>query len=88
LPEKVTSHTAFRCTAPRFSTSASTPFSQNLVLNATFGSRIATATFNYDVPAITGLSSSRSTAGGSITVFGTDFGTFQLQHLQQPSPSC
>ena len=73
-PTKVTDHTAFKCISPRFVPSVATPSSQGLLFNATFGSIVATSTFNYDVPAITGLSSSRSTAGGSITIFGSNFG--------------
>ena len=71
---KVTGHTAFLCRFKRFSSNTSS--SQGLYVNVSFGSIVISSTFNYDIPAITGLSPNRSTSGGTITISGTDFGKF------------
>ena len=71
---KVTGHTAFFCIFKRFSSNTSS--SQGLYVNVSFGSIVISSTFNYDIPAVTGLSPNRSTSGGTITISGTDFGKF------------
>lgn len=81
LPLMVTPHTEFSCKFSKYTISVETPSSQGLIANVTFQSRITTSTFNYDVPAITGISSTRSTAGGSITIFGSDFGMLNASEI-------